>query len=318
MKKIALIGYGNIAQKHIEVFRSLDCEIIASCNRTKKGNILAQSKGNIKKTYLDYYKMIDDLNLDGIIITTSFQNIYSVAKDLIPYKLPILLEKPSGTSLIEHNSLVELSKKYKTPVQLALNRRHYSNVIKLLSNLDGFKNIKAVNVEWSERPFHLLKKGMILSDVPLVIFGNTIHGIDLMKQFTGDIDINNFDIITKRFQQPLGWYTSFKGISEMEVYFNFSSSWNNPVPWRISIYSNDKTYVLAPLERCVMIEEIGKPEIELDLEWYDQKFKPGFYNQTKDFINLMNGGDNKCSLESATNSMEIAQKLYNSIIFNEN
>jgi len=311
MRKIVLVGYGSIARKHIEVFRALNCDIVASCNRSQAGNDSAHEEAKIKKTFLDYHEMIDSIKPDGILLTASYKNIYSVAKDLIPYRIPILLEKPSGTSLSEHNHLVSLAHEHDTPVQVALNRRHYSIVRKLMAQLNGAGNITAVLVEWSERPRHLLSKGMTLEELPLVIFGNTIHGIDMMRQFTGQID--DLVMVTKKSGEPLRWLMNFSGVSDKGVFFNFNSSWDSPVPWRICVYAENKRCVFAPLEQCKISLRIGEPEIILEPEWYDLKFKAGFYEQTQGFINLIDGGANVCSLESVTNSMQVAQKVFNSI-----
>ncbi|MBT6434016.1 MAG: hypothetical protein HOK28_13030, partial [Deltaproteobacteria bacterium] len=47
MMRIGIVGYGNIARKHIEVFRALGCEIAASCNRSEAGRERAQQEGQI-------------------------------------------------------------------------------------------------------------------------------------------------------------------------------------------------------------------------------------------------------------------------------
>src|SRR5690606_13233774 len=97
--KLVLIGYGNIARRHIEVFRSLGVEISASCNRSASGNDLARSEGGIPKTYTDFHEMIKTERPDRIIVCVSFWEMYRVLKEIIPYKIPVLVEKPTATSL---------------------------------------------------------------------------------------------------------------------------------------------------------------------------------------------------------------------------
>ena len=312
MKKIVLIGYGKIASHHLRVLRALKHDVIASCNRSDSGNMLAKSDGEIKRTYSDYMQMINEINPDGIIVSVSFENIYGVTKDIIPFGIPILLEKPSGLSLNEHKSLVNLAKEHKTPVQIGLNRRHYSIYHSMMDFLKNNKGkINSILVEWSENPLHLIKSGVKVKDLPKIIFANSIHGIDLMRQFTGPIE--NFNIQTQILGEPARWIINVSGESEKGVIFNFNSSWDNPVPWRVSLYGANKRFLLKPLEKCTYIKNVGDPEIEIKPKWYDLKYKAGFYKQMRGYLNLLNGKENICEIESATNSVEIAQKIFNKI-----
>ena len=95
MNKLVIIGYGKIGKAHKNVFNNLGAKIVASCNRSEAGNAKASEDG-IKNTYTSYHKMIELEKPDGIICSTSIFNNYAVAKEVIPYGIPILLEKPPG------------------------------------------------------------------------------------------------------------------------------------------------------------------------------------------------------------------------------
>ena len=78
LKRICLIGFGNIARKHIEVLRALGCEIVASCNRNLEHNRLAEAEAGIPQTFTSYSDMIRRVKPDGVLVCVSFWNNYQV------------------------------------------------------------------------------------------------------------------------------------------------------------------------------------------------------------------------------------------------
>jgi hypothetical protein len=104
------------------------------------------------------------------------------------------------------------------------------------------------------------------------------------------------------------------GISENGVLFNFNSSWDNPVPWRLVLTARHKRYIFAPLETCEVEETNNNAKWSIHPDWYDQKFKAGFYRQAKAFLELIDGVPTRDGLADVTGSMEIADNLYSLFI----
>lgn len=307
LKKIVLIGYGNIAQKHIEVLRSLGCEIVASCNRSKEMNELARLQSGIPETYTDYHQMIKQTTPDGIVICVSFLQMSKVLKEVIPYKIPILAEKPSGTSYKEHIELQQLSAEHNTSVMLGLNRRHYSVFAKAIDEIGGKDKITTVLVEWSEDPEKLISnKGYGHDELSKLTFGYTIHGIDILTTLAGKI--SKYHFIKSEHKLPYNWIYNLSGISENGVVFNFNCSWDNPVPWRIVIYAKDTRVEFAPLENAVITRGKNKHIVEADDK--DKNFKAGFIRQAQLFIGQnINGYE----LSSCTDTMWLAEEINNQL-----
>ena len=59
MKRLALVGYGRIATKHLEVFRYAGREFVASVNRSAEGRLKAEREGGIPRTYSQINAMLD-------------------------------------------------------------------------------------------------------------------------------------------------------------------------------------------------------------------------------------------------------------------
>lgn len=306
--RIVLIGYGNIARKHLEVFRALECEVVASCNTSERGNLAAQQEGGIPKTYTNYLEMVECERPDAIINCVSFDHIYDVTRQLLPYKIPLLIEKPAGTSVRELQDLINLQQKYQTIVQVALNRRHYSVFDKALTDMGGGQNLQLINLEWSENP-HKVKVTKNYSDeqVAKLLYGNTIHGIDLLNWISGGI-LNHQVFVRK--QPDFLWNMTLAGTTNHGVPFNFSSTWANIVPWRLVLHSKRKRYEFAPLESCRVFSD-GRIEPEwLTPSEEDQKFKAGFYIQAKEFIRSIETNQSIHSLMSCFSSMKITEEFY--------
>lgn len=314
MKRIAIIGYTNIARKHIAALRANGAEIVSSCNRSDAGNQRARDEEGIPQTYTDYHEMIKQEKPDGILITVSFENIYEVVRSLIEYQIPLLVEKPSGTSLKEHETLVSLAKEHNnTRVQLAVNRRQYSVIHNAIADAGGFDAITSVHLEWSERPLYLLnERGYTNDQVAKIVFGNSIHGIDTMCWIAGNIIEANYAV--KSFGDPFRWIMNTNGISDSGKVFSFNSSWDNPVPWRIVMTTQSKRYEFAPLETCRVREDGKSEEYVIEADDFDKQYKPGFYLQAKSFLEMIDGGPNVCSLDMATASMRIAQEFYDRLV----
>lgn len=310
MKKVAVIGYGNIAKKHIDVFRNLGVEVVASSNRSLEKNTLAREEAGIPKTYVDFHQMILSERLDGLIVCVSFWEMYNVLKEVIPYGIPILAEKPTSTSYREHLSLVELARKHNTLVMVGLNRRHYSVLSKAINLAGGKSEITSVMVEWSENPRHLIaKRGLNAEQIGKYIFGNSIHGIDLMLWLAGELEDSS--LFTANFGDPFQWIMNFSGKSKTQVLCNFNSSWKNHVPWRVVFTSLDKRFVMAPLEKCFFTSGSNTEYSEILPNKEDIDFKAGFCAQARVFISQE---IEEFEINSITSAMLIADTITNRFI----
>ena len=310
MIKLGLIGYGKIAREHINVFNALKAEIVASCNRSKKNRKKASIEMNIPRTYASIVEMFDKENLDGIICCVSFWNNYSVAKELIPYGIPILLEKPPGTSLAEVDELKTMVDEYKTPLIIGMNRRHYSILKKAIDDAGGLNSITSVEIDWSEEPQKYINRGLSSHQVSRLIFANSLHGLDLITFLAGHIIEPK--IVAKCNSSPFSWEMSMQGVSDRGVMTSFSSSWIKQVRWSLTINTSNKKYIFAPLEKCILLNG-NKKRRTLNQSTIDTQYKPGFYYQAEYFLDVINNKVEvlKHNIESVIPAMELAEMLIN-------
>jgi predicted dehydrogenase len=318
MTRLALIGYGRIAPKHLEAFRALGAEFVASCNRSAKGREQAEAQGGIPRTYGDVDEMLDRERPDGIVSCASLDAQFAVASQILPRGIPTLLEKPPGLSLSEYQQLCDLAERHGTPVMVAVNRRHYSVVTRALEEAGGLSAIEAVSVEWSEDPRHLMQRGFNIEQVSRTVYSNSLHGLDLMTYLAGAVD--EPQVIGRDFGEPLRWMMSLQGISERGVLVNFQSTWDSPGKWRVSFCTPGRRYVFAPLESCQVLESGQKEARTIEPDEFDQKFKPGFHGQAKAFLEMIvtRKAPADYSLAAVGPAMRLAEKLTDACMGPEN
>ena len=65
MPRLAFVGFGAIAEKHVEVFRALGANLVASCNRSEEGRKKARERGGISSTYSEVASMVEKERPEG-------------------------------------------------------------------------------------------------------------------------------------------------------------------------------------------------------------------------------------------------------------
>ena len=308
--KLGLIGAGNIAKEHLSVIHHLDnISVTGITSRTNsKANQLAK-QFKIDNVYNDYNELINKSELDALMITVSADQIYQLVKDLIPYKIPLFIEKPPGLVPDQTKVLVELANKYHVSNMVGYNRRYYSIFHRGLEIIKKHGQLLGVTIEGHER---FWKIGNI--DRPKIILDNWIyangtHTIDLLRFFGGEIKyINTFTTKLKerngdQFVASLEFNSGSLG--------TYTSHWFSPGGWSVKLYGVGVTVEFKPLEKGIWFNtDFQRNEIVPDE--IDQKFKPGFYRQMKAFVKIVNTEKltwPDMDLEDAFKTMKLAENF---------
>ncbi len=307
MTRLALVGYGRIAPKHLEVFRALGCEWTGACNRSEFGRAGAKTAG-IPRVYAGISEMMRAEKPDGVVCCASFDQAEGAARELIPFGVPILMEKPPGTSPTQTRELSDLAARHKTPVQAGFNRRHYSVLRKALEEAGGRESLSSVTVDWSEDPKHLLTR-FSREQVGLIVFANSLHGIDTLTWLAGSVP--GAFIVGRNLGDPFRWVMAFQGLSERGVAVSFTSNWDAPGGWRLSFCSPGKRFTFAPLETCSIRERGSAGERAIEPDEDDRRFKAGFPGQARMFLKTVH--DHRVpagfDLASGLPAMDLADRL---------
>jgi predicted dehydrogenase len=303
---LAIIGAGKMAHEHVKVFQSFKKVSLTLVFSRKIENAKKIADQFLIKNYTNCLEDIVNFKLDGILICVSADSIFNVTKNLIKHKIPLLIEKPTGLSLKEAKILADLSIKYQTPNIIALNRRYYSNVMKVISILkkEQYKGFLIEGHELTSRLKALKIKNKILNKW---IYSNSIHTINLIL-FFGLTNKFTYKFMKNNSNLDKNFSSVFK--FENKIIGTYIANWSSSEKWSIKLFLKNLTIQFKPLENVTLINLKSKKIIPLSA--YDKKYKPGLYNQALNFIKLIKDKKNHWpdeNLNTIVKTYQVINKL---------
>jgi hypothetical protein len=125
---------------------------------------------------------------DFLMNLTSADAISSTLKQIISFKKPIFTEKPVGFGIKEIQELINQNKKFNSNIMVGTNRRFYSIFHQALQFLkEHDKKIESIKIDAPERFSDINQEKFNSKIKENWMFANSIHCIDLIRFFGGDI-----------------------------------------------------------------------------------------------------------------------------------
>jgi len=287
MESVWLIGTGLIGTEYAKILKHLNVDFI-SIGRGNKNSEIFEKKVGSKPRNGGLAKFITEKpELPSCaIVAVGVDVLAETAKMLLNYGVnKILLEKPGVASLAEMEELSLLAESKNATVLLAYNRRFYSSVLqaeKIIKEDGGITSFHFEFTEWS----HVIEK-LDKAEITLQnwFLANSSHVVDTAF-FLGSKPCT---IATFR-KGGTAWHPSgaiFAGAGETVngALFSYQANWEAPGRWAIELLTRYHRLYLKPME-SLQIQEIGSVSVNsvsLD-DQLDKEFKPGFYLQTKAFV----------------------------------
>lgn len=287
-KDIWIIGAGTIAKEYAKVLDSLKKEYLVIGRSEKKASEFEKETGHkvITGGLEEYIKNIVPEEIPSYaIVAVDIPQLTFVIETLLQLHVPyILVEKPGFATVEELNNLYNLSNISRSRVLIAYNRRFYASVIeaeKIIAKDEGLESFHFEFTEWVKTVIAVKRPEVVLSNW---FYANSSHVIDLAFFLGG-------------FPKKLSSYTSgsfdwhrhaiFVGAGETEknVLFSYCANWNAPGRWGVELLTSKHRLYLKPMETLQIqnLNSVAVNQVEID-DHLDKEFKPGFYLQTKAFI----------------------------------
>ena len=207
----------------------------------------------------------------------------------------ILSEKP-GLLPGEEEKVQEAIKESGAEIYIAYNRRFFSSVIaaeKIIAEDGGLQSFLFEFTEWA----HVIEATTTIPEIEKrnLFITNSTHVVDLAFFIGGDpIEMSAYNAGT------VGWHTpaifSGAGITNKGALFSYNANWNAPGRWAVEFLTAKHRIYLKPMEQ-LQLQDKGSVKVypvEID-DHLDKEFKPGFYLETKAF--LENHTDELCSIQ---------------------
>ena len=182
--RLGVIGAGGIANSvHLPSLKELDeSNIVAICDlRLEKAEAAAKKFGTSEtRTYWNMYEMLEKEQMDGVLVLVEPDRLFRAAKDVMMAGIPVLMEKPAGTSFHQADSLAHIAKEQGVTCAVAMNRRHTPVVQKVLNHMRKITTITQVD--------GVFMKNTDLGhawDYASAFATDGIHALDLVRYMAG-------------------------------------------------------------------------------------------------------------------------------------
>ena len=302
MINVSIIGAGKIAEEHIKAFSSLkNIKIVGIFSRTKSKAIKLKEKYKI----LSVYDSISSLSIRSkthiVVVAVNLESIFSIYQEILKYDWVCLLEKPLGLNFAQAKKIIS-GCKYPKKVFVGLNRFSYSTSKKVIDFLKKDSSKRTIYL-FDQQNNKKIEKNIIKKNW---MYCNSIHLVDYCR-FLARGKLSSIKLVNKI--DKLNFTKILKFSSGDAVIYN--SIWNKPGPWSVKISTNNYFLDLFNLESLYVTNDFNK-KIKVSLNFFDKKFKPGFYQQAKelkDFI-CKKTYPNLPNIKDAYKTMEFVKKIY--------
>lgn len=286
---IWLVGVGNIGSEYAKVLDALHHEYIAIGRGQKSATEFEQKASHkVIQGGLSSFLASSPQRPQAAIVAVNTDQLTPTAIELMNYGVQyILLEKPGVGKLSEIDILCEKAEETGSTVVLAYNRRFYSSVLRAEEIMTEDGGVTSCYFEFTEWTHTIDPKNYSPVACRHWLLGNSSHVIDTAFFLAGQpVDICAF----RSGEGKLEWHpnaTNFvgAGITDKGALFSYGAAWQSPGRWVIEILTRRHRLYFKPME-TLQIQELGSVAVnpmEID-NHLDTRFKPGFYLQTKAFI----------------------------------
>lgn len=314
MVNIWVIGAGGIAIEYTKVLQALNREFVTIGRGHEKAVAYYEATGvKAVEGGLDKYIESKPSIPEFAIVAVNVEYLAATTISLMKCGVKqIFCEKPGFNEPSEFDEVVKVAKETGAKVYYAYNRRFFASVLKaeeIIKEDGGLTSMIFEFTEWghvianTEHPAAVKKNWMT---------ANSSHVIDLAF-FEGGapMQMNSFCSGELSWHKPSNF--SGAGITEKGVLFNYQANWDAPGRWAVELLTSQHRIYLKPMEQ-LQLQDKGSVKVypvEID-DHLDKEFKPGFYLETKAFLD----GDltRLCSLQQQYNHLE---HIYNRIMGKE-
>lgn len=289
MRKVLLVGTGNIARDYVKVLRGLNVPFgvigrsVESCCQFSEELNVAAHPGGVEQNF----NQLDQF--DSAILAIDASQLSEVACFLMSHGVKnLLVEKPGGITRYDIAEMDRMAGETGSQVYIAYNRRFYASVIQAekIAKEDG--GIRSFHFEFTEWPHTVLAAGLPPETIENWFLCNSTHIID-MAFYLGGLpkEIVSFTSGNSSWTKEKMCFAG-AGISQTGAPFDYCANWDAPGRWNVELMTNKRRLIFRPIEK-LQIQELKSVKIEADdsVDYtLDTEYKPGLYREVAAFLGL--------------------------------
>lgn len=308
---IWIIGAGAIAQEYAKVLNALNKQYQIIGRGKEKARQVEKALGcKVITGGLDSFLTSNPILPEAAIVATNLGSLAPNTMALVKYGVKhILCEKPGFLFPDECQQVTKVAKDNDADVFLAYNRRFFTSVMEAERIIAEDGGLKSFNFEFTEWGHVIAKYNKPQDELKNWFYANSTHVVDLAF-FLGGIPVEmiNYSKDEADWHKPINF--SGAGVTDKGVLFNYQANWDAPGRWAVEMLTSQHRIYLKPMEQ-LQLQDKGSVKVypvEID-DHLDKEFKPGFYLETKAF--LEGNTERLCSLEQ---QLLHVTNIYNKIL----
>ena len=311
MEKNWIIGAGTIGIEYTKVMTALNREFITIGRGHEKAEKYRESTGHdVIEGGLEKFLRTNPPVAEKAIVAVNVQSLASTTIALMKYGVKhIFCEKPGFNEPSELEKVEKVAKETGAKVYYAYNRRFFAATLAAEKVIEDDGGLLSFNFEFTEWGHVIATHNFSKETLDNWFYANSTHVVDLAFFLGGNpIEMNCFAKDSISWHKPSNFAGS--GITTKGVLFSYNANWNAPGRWAVELLTAKHRIYLKPMEQ-LQLQDKGSVKVytvEID-DHLDKEFKPGFYLETKAF--LEGKTERLCTFQR---QVEHVKKVYNKIL----
>ena len=294
---IWIIGAGVIAREYAKILKSLDKEFCCIGRGEQSAKAFEDATGiSVITGGLNNYLSTNPALPEAAIVATNAEQLASTTIELVKNGVKrILCEKPGFNNPTELEAVYAVAKKAGAEVYYAYNRRFFAATLAAEKVIEEDGGLLSFNFEFTEWG-HVIAKSLRSIEVKKNWFyANSTHVVDLAFFLGGNpVEMTCFSKDKSDFNEPINFAGA--GRTDKDVLFSYNANWNAPGRWAVELLTEKHRIYLKPMEQLQLQDKASVKVYPVEIDDHlDKEFKPGFYLETKAFLD--NNTKRLCSVE---------------------
>lgn len=305
---IWIIGAGGMAREYAKVLKALEKEFICVGRGEKSAKEFEETTcvpayiGGLNK-FLENKPALPE----AVIVATIERSHVPNCVALMKYGVKrIFCEKPGFLFPEELDEVAKVSKEYSAEIYYAYNRRFFASVLAAEKVIEEDGGLLSFNFEFTEWGHVITTYNFPKDTLANWFYANSTHVVDLAFFLGGNpVEMTCFAKDEAEWHKPVNFAGA--GRTDKNVLFNYQANWDAPGRWAVEMLTSKHRIYLKPMEQ-LQLQDKGSVKVypvEID-DRLDKEFKPGFYLETKAFLE----GDTSrlCAFEQQKEHVEMIFK----------
>lgn len=283
---IWIIGAGGIAREYAKVLKALGRNFICVGRGEQSAKSFEETVG-VKAIVggLDNFLSTNPTIPEAAIVATNMEEHATCDVKLMQYGVKrILCEKPGFFDFHDLDMVEAMRKDCNAEIYIAYNRRFFSSTLMAEKIIEEDGGLLSFNFEFTEWAHVFDKSNKPKDRLAKLFYANSTHVVDLAFFIGGHpIKMSCYGKDECAWHKPVNFAGA--GMTDKDVLFSYNANWNAPGRWAVELLTSQHRIYLKPMEQ-LQLQDKGSVKVypvEID-DHLDKEFKPGFYLETKAFL----------------------------------